>query len=275
MDNSDLIDDYLSNRLTEAQQVVFEKEMAADSRLRARVEQQRVIIETIKKARAAELKAMLNKVPVPASPLISFTPMKMAAGIIGAAVITATVYFYVSKDKNLNPKEFSTSVKDSIQQEESHDSLAIDSAKAAIEQAAEIKQSDNKAKEEKPVSKTPVVKPSLDVVDPMKELTNEQSEEARVNRVAAIISSKIEVQVDKSERKYTHHYQFNQGKLILYGPFNQALYEVLEINGNKRSLFLYYQDHFYMLDEKQMDITPLMEIKDPALLSRLKEYRNP
>jgi hypothetical protein len=61
--------------------------------------------------------------------------------------------------------------------------------------------------------------------------------------------------------------------LILYGKFDNGLYEIIEVNGSAHSMFLYYKDYFYLLDEKQIAITPLAPINDLQLIKKLKEYR--
>ena len=62
MSNFELIDDYLTNRLTESERVAFEQQVASDPSLKADVELQKNILQGIKNARAAELKAMLNNI---------------------------------------------------------------------------------------------------------------------------------------------------------------------------------------------------------------------
>ncbi|MGC4020523.1 MAG: hypothetical protein QM734_00550 [Cyclobacteriaceae bacterium] len=40
--------------------------------------------------------------------------------------------------------------------------------------------------------------------------------------------SRIEVEINYSNSAYTFHYQFSDGKLILYGTFDKSLYEIIE-----------------------------------------------
>ena len=63
MTNFELIDEYLTNRLTESEKVAFEQQVASDPSLKADVELQINILEGIKSLRASELIAMLNNVP--------------------------------------------------------------------------------------------------------------------------------------------------------------------------------------------------------------------
>lgn len=60
---------------------------------------------------------------------------------------------------------------------------------------------------------------------------------------------------------------------MLFGTFDKGLYEILEINSDTHSVFMFYKDNYYLLDEKQAKITLLEPIKDKALVAKLKEYR--
>lgn len=60
---------------------------------------------------------------------------------------------------------------------------------------------------------------------------------------------------------------------MLFGDFDRALYEVLEINGDNHALFLFYKDAYYLLDENQHKVTKLEAIRDSALIAKLREYR--
>jgi hypothetical protein len=61
---------------------------------------------------------------------------------------------------------------------------------------------------------------------------------------------------------------------MLYGSFDKGLYEVIEVNGNAHSMFLYYKDVYYQLNERSKRITPLAPIKDTELVSKLKQFRS-
>jgi hypothetical protein len=114
MSKFELVDDYLMNRLTESERAAFEQQISSDPSLKGDLELQKNILEGIKKARAAELKAMLNNVPV-GSPLSSnFAIMKIAAGIIGAGVLITSLYYYYQSEPSEVPN-LSTSIQDSVQ----------------------------------------------------------------------------------------------------------------------------------------------------------------
>jgi hypothetical protein len=84
----------------------------------------------------------------------------------------------------------------------------------------------------------------------------------------------IAVDVDRDNRKYSFNYQFKDGKLVLYGPFERNLYEILEFfSDEKRTVFLYYKNNYYLLKEDNENVKELTVINDPALIKKLKEYR--
>lgn len=283
MSNFELIDDYLTDKLNEQDRKSFEQQMISDPALKADVELQKEIIQGLKAARIAELKAMLNKIPV-ASPTIYFSPLRIAAGLIGTAVLATGLYFYFDKNSGLNPNQASSSLVDSIRQtEQNNDEIKIDSV--VDELKIEVPTDNNKAKgsdgEIKKNDKAVIPdskenKPVIDLIDPTDETTeNEVSVEKAVTSNTTISVARIEVNVISSERKLKSHYQFAKGKLILYGNFDNGIYEIIEVNAEKsRSLFLYYKTSYFLLDDSKKEVTPLKEISDPVLVQKLNSFRS-
>ncbi len=280
MNNFELIDDYLTNRLGDAEKVAFEMQLASDPTLKADVELQKQILEGVKRMRAAELKAMLQKVSVGGSATFNMPMLRMAAGVIGAGLLIAALSFYF-RNGNEAPN-MSTSIEDSIHKVDPKDFEPLEEPTAstkpvekkeekAIEQVES--KSDNTKKEI--VKPTEQVKPKIEAVDPSNEMidNSEKGSIGKETSKSAITASHIAVDVDSSSKKYTFHYQFNKGKLMLYGSFDKTLYEILEINGENHSVFMFYRDNYYLLNEKQSSITTLEPIKDKALIARLSEYR--
>ncbi len=278
MSNVELIDDYLTNRLSEQDRNAFEAQMKSDPTLKADVEIQSQIVDGLKKARATELKAMLNKVPVGGT--TSMTPLQIAAGVVGTAILVSSVYFYFKPDTSPEIPNVKTTLGNSSEQNEPIEEItAIEEEKK--ESPANEDKTEEITKEQKSVppiepkaAAKSVTKPALDVLDPSSELT-----ESTATRGSGEISkpgrasSKMEVEIDSSNKKYAFHYQFVSNKLILFGSFDKALYEILEINGNINSRFLFYKENYYLLDDSKIEITPLETIRDKTLLQKLKEYR--
>jgi len=283
MNNFELIDDYLTNRLPEQDKVAFEKQVASDPSLKADLAMQKGILESVKKARAAELKAMLQKVPVGGggSASISLPIMKMAAGVAGAALLIAALSYYF-KDGHKGSPSMPSSLEDSIRKVDPSEFEPLEEPTAPVEVTEKKEEKKVEAVEKetskKSLKKTPAQanQPKIDVVDPTKDMMMEETESTRVKNESGktgVTSSRIAVDVLNNNKKFSFHYQFAKGKLVLYGSFDKSLYEILEINGDNHAVFLFYKDQYFLLDEKEMKVTPLEPIKDAALVDKLKEYR--
>ncbi len=282
MTNSELIDNYLTNRLTQSEKLAFELQVASDPSLKADVNLQKNIVNSIKNARATELKSMLNNVSIGAPVSASFTNLKIAAGIIGAGILIGSLYYYYTPKGLTEVPNLSTSIQDSVQGNDS-----AESTQKLIPVEEPIKESKQQVvaepKEEKALDRknktditSEVNQPKIEVIDPTDEMSSEDNQSNIVtseNSKSGVTASHIQVETDSSSKKYNFHYQFNEGKLQLFGPFDKSLYEILEINGDSHAVFLFYRENYYLLDEKQDKITKLSLIKDSSLINRLKEYR--
>jgi hypothetical protein len=248
--------------------------MEGDPALKGEFEFQKQIVESVKHARAVELKAMLNNVPVGGG---SWGAGKIAAGVISAGIVATSLYFY------FNDEEVITNTTEETQQEviqpSGDENKAENAEVAATDEATKDGADETGANNSKEIAKDikskvskPVQKPDIQVVDPSEELTEEKDTNVTPGR-SEISTSKMEVITESSDKKHTFHYQFVQGKLLLYGPFDKSLYEILEIHGEGHAVFLFYRENYYMLDERQSKITPLGAIQDTELLKKLKEYR--
>lgn len=282
MSNFDLIDEYLTNRLNGQDKELFENQLESDPALKSEVELQKTILQGIKAARSQELKTMLSKVPVGGSTIhFDFSIARLAAGVIGAGVLAASLYYYFKP--NLHFQDASTDIlkkteklKPAIEEKKPGESVPTDSA--AHTPSPKLEEGTGKKKSPaSPVKVVPaaVQKPSLEVIDPSEELNRKEipTEKPGSGTRAGVTASQVDVEVDSSDKKYNFHYQFVGGKLMLFGAFDKSLYEVIEINGDQHSLFLYYKDQFYLIDEKVNWLTPLVAIKDASLTAKLKEYR--
>jgi type IV secretory pathway VirB10-like protein len=218
---------------------------------------------------------------------MEWSALKIAAGIVGAGILVAGLTFYFKSNQALNPTNFSSSIEDSLNQPDNttnapeetpsqpnqeNISPGEEPKKEAAKEKAEKKETEKKANNHS----AEAVKPKIEMVDPTQELAENSTAEkntAGENKKALVSVSHILVETDATNKKYGFHYQFSQGKLHLYGNFDKGLYEILEMNGDSHTVFMYYKELYYLLDEKQLAITLLEPIKDKKLLSKLKEYR--
>jgi hypothetical protein len=277
MENFELIENYLTNKLSDADRAAFENLIATDPTLKADVEIQGQILDGIKKARMLELKSMLNNVPV-GGISAGFTAGKIATAFIGAVVVGTSLYLFIKPSaEKQNPAK-------------APDSLGVtEQREAKVDKTSPVDQpvaSGNTAVPE-PTAKKPVAvkkkesairatqKPKIDILDPSDELVDNASSTvpSGENQKSNITISRIAVESNATDKNYHFHYQFNQAKLILYGAFDKSLYEILEIHGDNPTVFLYYKDNYYLLNEKDTKVTPLEPIRDPMLIKKLKEYK--
>jgi hypothetical protein len=283
MSNFEMIDEYLTNRLGEQDRAGFEQQLETDAALKAEVEFQTQVIEGLKKARIAELKAMLNKVPV--DTVVKFPALKVAAGLIGTAIIVSAGYLFYSNNNKVELPLISPPIEDSIVQSEEMQPNDSEDSNKVTEQPSESEPAVKTQQQVKPIkvpstkpsdnaeASQPVDKPAFDVVDPSEELTESTPTRGNASSKPVLTIPKLNVEVDSSSKKYPFHYQFNDNKMILFGSFEKSLYEIIEINGDSHSVFLFYKDNYYKLDESKNEITPLEPIQDKVLIQKLKEYR--
>lgn len=273
MTNFERIDDYLANRLTAQDKEAFEQQLAGDPALKEDFTFQQQIVKAVHHARATELKQMLNQVPVGGSGL---STGQLAATVISVGIVATGLYFFSADMQTPAPppdKAIETVVQPESPQENPASTTPVQEAEPKEKTDKRIEPRKESSSKESKVA-TPVQKPALEVVDPSDEFkeTQEPVDPEKTERTE-LVTSKLEVITNPSDKKYTFHYQFAEGKLMLYGPFDKSLYEILEIHSGSRSVFLFYRENYYLLDEKQNAIAPLQLIRDSKLLQKLKEYR--
>ncbi len=274
MSQFELIEDYLTNRLDESARKAFEQQMHGDPQLRAEVNMQHEIIEGVRSARAAELKAMLNNVPISGGTASALTG-KVVLATLSAGVIGLALYFGLQTTPQDPPQTEQPVIEESISHEITEPKEIEAPAEVLEVPAKEVTNTPKKA----PVAKnnsTKPVSPNIDVVDLSEDMMDNKEETTvpELSNKPEISTSKLEVETDNTNKAYPFHYQFKEGKLLLYGPFDASLYEIIEINGGSHHVFLYYRSSYYHLDELEQQIVPLIMIRDFELLAKLEQFRN-
>ena len=275
---------YFDNELSEAEKQDFLKELEANPELKSEFEFQQQVVEGIQAARKAELKAMLDNVPV-ASVGTSSTSIIYKAILGGAATIlvgTGIYWYYFSSN---TPAE-SVQEPVTIEYTDKEQVVEIDNSDVNLEdnkiesQQNAHSEADNKrsSKVENKPSGTPKVNmpemPDTDDGFASKTLPEESLEVPKTVRNASVnLNSKIDVEV-KMKKKYDFHYQFASGKLVLYGDFDDSLFEVLELNVQDEStLYLFYKSNYYYLNDRSGEISELEAVKDEPLKEKLENLR--
>jgi len=279
----ELLDDYLSNRMKGQDKMDFEKNLESDPSLRNELGLQKEFIEGIKRARVAELKAMLNEIATPAPTNSSF--LGKAGLAVAVAIVGVGLYFMFNKSESVNttppitkeePVVIQSPAEEAITNRVEEDVVATPQREEPSKEETGKTKANTKPSKKDEVASAPLKQPSLEPYDPTKELehTNGKPDAVEEDITPSITNSSIAVETDNSNKKLDFHYQFKDGKLFLLGSFEKDLYEILEFfNNNKRTIFLYYNSGYYLLDEGQTQPTPLKAINDPALLQKLKASR--
>jgi hypothetical protein len=268
----DVIEDYLRNKLTPSEMKEFESSLVTNAALQKETKLQSSIIESIKSARARELKSNLANIKIESVPFISNrVKVAVSAAVIG---IISLYYFYPTDTSEritppVNIETAPIAPKEEAKNNTKEEFTSTKPKELAVTEATK-KLANPLPKEKEAIGRSPIA-----VVDPSADFESTNSTDAStVSPSRNVVSlSNILVENDESDKRYTFHYKFHKGKLILYGSFDSSLYEIIEINGEKRSIFLYYKEHYYLLDENQNKIKMLQPIQDATLVGKLTEYR--
>lgn len=280
----ELMDDYLANRMPVEERAAFEKRIEAEAELKKEIKLQQDILASLRNARVAELKNMLNNVPVHNLPGSTSTVfVKVVAGVAISTLIGTSIYYLLSKS---NEETIIVPIENKVvaPQDENHEPEK-EEPKALAEQPIITEEENKKTttlsgkkKASKVVPPAPVADPKIEVFDPTAELEDNSGEpvESEIltnDDIPSTFEPSIMVTVDSTSRRHNFHYKLEKDALLLYGPFEKNLFEILEfISDNKRTAFLYYKKSYYYLKEtdKTLALTP---VQDPALLNKLRQYR--
>lgn len=292
MSNLDLINAYFGNEMTDVEKQEFESKLQNDTELKKEFDFQKEVVDAIKEARRADLKSMLNKVPVGGGSSGAVTLGKVISAVTVVGIITLGVYYLwpdepqkdivkqdevsmvaPSENKEVEKTEPEASPATPAPEEEK----VVESKKPAENNTAgETIERQPETATEKTTSEPEISKPDLVPAFDTQEDANDSLEAPGGNMVAKSGEdySTLDVEVDNTNKNFTFHYQFKSGKLFLYGSFDKGLYEILEINSHgTKTLFLYYKDKFYPLRTDQVKIVPLEPVKEPSLIEKLKKAR--
>jgi hypothetical protein len=286
----ELLDDYIGNRLSEAEKNTFESKLQADPELARELKLQQGIVDSLRKARAAELKSMLNNIP-PAEIPSQTSSLAKWTGIAVAIIVALGLYFYLKPEQESRV----TSKTDTV----TVAPPASDQTKPEGKSETETSSSQDNAPDDQPSTDrdskvtTPSAKqkpapavdetqgkakaPEIDVFDPADEPTAESKAPSEAENAATAAgtatTSDIASEIVTNNKNYTFHYQFKDDKLVLYGAFDKSLYEILEfIADNKRTIFLHYKNNFYLLNQAGEKVKPLSPVNDPVLIQKLREH---
>jgi hypothetical protein len=284
----ELLDDYIGNRLDVPGKRAFEQKLDADPELKSEYDFQQKIADGLRQARAAQLKAMLVALPTPpmhGSGHVSVSA-KVSMWVAATAVVGAGIYFLLRSDEKTETSSTrpATEIHPDTQATAPQTTDSVDSPAVSAEQNTTAPSSTEKKsliKKVAPVQKDSdntnrqAEKPAINAFDPT-EAEEQNTPVETVIEPSAKVSKEVKtpVETNTTSKKYTFHYQFTDGKIILYGPFEKELYEIMEFfGGTKQPVFLYHKNNYYLMTNDGDKIKPLVPVNDPKLLSKLKELR--
>ncbi len=280
MDNYNKLEAYFNNELTAAEEEQFLHEVENNAELRAEYNFQQEVVNGIKEARKAELKAMLDQVPVAGIGTASTGVIK--ALVTGAsALLIGTIAWYYFNTPQSPKATLQSTTSHTVQNEPFQPSPAEKMVtKPENNEVAELEKTKSPAatkKEPTHIRAPKVITPQLPT--PAEDIkneafaTNELDVPSSAGNNSINLNSKINVEV-KLRKKYNFHYQYNKANLVLYGEFEDGLFEILEVNKEQgKEIYLFFDNNYYFLSNHTGNITPLKPIKDKALIAKLTALR--
>lgn len=283
----ELLDDYLRNKLSAQDRSAFEEILKNDAFLQKEMRMQEQVVSHLRSARVSELKQMLNNVPVTGLATEGTSvAAKVAAWLVAAGLAGGGLFLYfnseyqsteaISGDTPALAPVTTPADKPAAPAEENLQPPVVAQDVTDEEQPkVSTSATDAVATEKTADSVAPSVR---DVFVPEESKPAETAAAPDTGKgTAGVVSTPsidIEAGINGNNGKYNFHYQFKDNKLFLYGVFEKNLYELLEFfSNNKRTLFLYYKDNYYLLNEDDSKVKRLAPINDQALLKKLKDYR--
>jgi hypothetical protein len=207
-----------------------------------------------------------------------------------AGLIATAVWFFSQDQAEVKQESAPIAEQTPETKDEPEVTESIDETARQEEPAVEEKATVKEEKKVTPKTKKPSAEPVQPKRPEVSELTPESEESSSAKYVtqpsfeqlkdAPVRESKnssIAIENVADSKKYTFHYQFKQGNLVLYGPAfsSKDTYEILEFFVGKKqtTVILYHQNDYYLLNREVTDVVELTPIKDTALVNMLNDKR--
>ncbi|MCU0431249.1 MAG: hypothetical protein MUF42_14895 [Cytophagaceae bacterium] len=296
LDPTQKIEAYLTGDLSEVETLSFEKAMSSDPSLKAEVDFQRDVIDSLKDYRKAQLKARLNNLDVSAASSSGSKLMTYAASVLAVAGIGAAALYFTSSNDQPTQKENISQVtveseNSEVQYSEQNTQPAVQSDNSDSDNtdaSADKKEKDRKKKSNAADNSTkPTNTPSNELTKPVEPDFNMPGDKFAkaddfTGNTADVPSGEIskgavkslkgveEVTIVDSNPKDLS-YQYVNNELYLYGDFNSRPYELIEYNSNKSPrLFIKFDGVIYELKNNTSKPTPMTPVSDNKLLEQIK-----
>ena len=290
-DHKEIIDKYLAGKMSKNEQLEFEIQLQNDPLLNNEFEFQKDIVESIRNFRRTEIKARLDNINVGAPSGFSF--LKIAASVAVSSMIAVGSYMYLTSE-NSKLDRISISGNDEVHfQVESlpEKPELITSYIQAEEELPKAIEGKNPVAQREVIekdlgnitasSKNTIAEPKVilpDLIDSFEDVNMLEADDDFANITTSFEAIKrkdvpdFEIENIDSDK---FHYRFFDGKLFLYGDFSDHPYEIIELKSrDKKSVFLNYNDEYFLLEDNQIKVSPLIPISDSTVISELDILKN-
>jgi hypothetical protein len=286
-DYNTIVENYLSGEMSSSDKLSFENEMTNNPPLKAELSHQTELIKGIQQFRKVELKgrlAAINVNPTIYGVISQSAALKSVIISTSALLIATGAYIYFNLPEanfeleHINPiSEYKLGDNNAPEVINELDPVEINKKEIKPELIQKI---ENAVK----IAKTEILKvhsPDFSVPNSPDASGSESlpttTEEILRNRSNSLEdladvdkTPKVEVQ-NIIDKKYKFHYQHLEGKLYLYGKFNEGPYEIIEINGRKgKNIFFFYQGRYHKIKRNTSEVTRFEMITDLALIKELE-----
>jgi len=279
MKNFDKVEAYFNNELSSSEKSEFLNEIETNTELQSEYNFQNEVINGIKESRKAELKAMLDKVPITAVSTATTGLYKIFAGSVATILLGTAAWYYFTPTEQIeltnNTEIAEVLPNNSIDNVETVEELEKESPVSLVNKEVVTKPNSAEVvdKETSPAINIPSLPDSENEFENQTLPDENLDIPSDISSTSINLSSKVDVKIIL-KKKYNFHYQYSQAKLVLYGDFEKGLFEVLELNkDDKVDVYLYYRSNFYYIKDKTDSITPLKSVSDNGLKLKLESLR--
>jgi len=274
MKNLEKVEAYFNNELSGSEKNDFLNEVESNTELKQEYSFQKEVIDGIKEARKAELKARLDKVPIATASTASTSLYKVIAGVAASILLGTAAWYYVNSEaivEQTPESEVAVVLTKKIENKTPLPTKELSSQ--PVEEQATKESIAFESKEQKLQVITPNLPTSEDDIEAQAMAEENLDIPDAIGNSSINLSTKVSVQI-KLKKKYDFHYQYSNKGIILYGDFEEGLFEILEFNKeNGTELYLYYESNYYYLKDKSNEITPLKVVANKKLKVKLEGLR--
>ena len=286
MDNQkEQIDLYLRNEMSSGETQDFEILISQNPALRAEVDFQRTVVNSLKEYRKTQLKIRLSQIEV--SPMNPFWQSGFVKTAVAVSIVTGVgigVFLYdVNPNEHLGEMISSGGPLNITRPLSPKFSEIYFEMKEISETSPQLKEEEvEKQQSEEIVDTQPLEKKDFSLV--LDVPTDQKIEDDELFEAPEIKEELVEIDEEANkpqlevEQKATEDeilkYRYFSGKLSLYGNFSGNPYEILEINTRKgRAVYLLFDLQYYALVSTN-EIIELSVLEDPSVIEQLEIIRS-